>query len=199
MPNADDSSSLPPSGPELHRALDALVETFNEQNVRYAIIGGLAIIQHTRVRTTDDIDALLLVPQLQMPTLFGALLGRGFRFDLEPTLREFRDHGFASVRFGQVIVDLLRPVIPAYTHVLDRAVQSQIRGRAVRISSAEGLIVMKLISMRPQDEADIGDLVAAYGRTLDFDFIRAELDTFTKADDPRRSKLENWAKQASGE
>ncbi|MEO6437372.1 MAG: hypothetical protein ABIP55_16635 [Tepidisphaeraceae bacterium] len=133
MPSADDS--LPPSGQTLRRAFEALVATLNERGIRYAIIGGLALIQHTRVRTTDDINAPLTVPQIAMPGLFEALRDRGFTVDLEKNIRELRDEGFTTVRFADVIVDLMRPLIPAYAHVLDRAVNMQILGQSVRISS----------------------------------------------------------------
>ena len=78
----------------------------------------------------------------------------------------------------------------------DRAITTDILGHRVRISSAEGLIVMKLIAMRPQDEADVHDLLAAYGDDLDLDFIRSELDTFAEPDDPRRTKFDTWVRQA---
>lgn len=193
MPDTD--NSLPPSGPTLTQAFDALVTTLKARGVRYAIIGGLATIQHTRVRTTDDIDVLLMIPQVSMPRLFESLGARGFTLEVEKSVRELRDHGMTAIRFGDVIVDLLRPVIPAYSHVLDRAVEAQILGQTVRVSSAEGLIVMKLIAMRPQDEADIQDLLSAYAGTLDLAFVRAELDTFTEPDDPRREKFEGWVKR----
>ncbi|MCP4251597.1 MAG: hypothetical protein GY778_31555 [bacterium] len=180
----------------LRKAFEALVAAFNEHDVRYAIIGGLAIIQHTRVRTTDDIDALLTVPQTAMPGLFEALRQRGFDIDLERNIREFRDGGFTSIRFADVMVDLMRPLLPAYAHVLDRAINTDILGHQVRISSAEGLIVMKLIAMRPQDEADVQDLLVAYGDGLDLDFIHSELATFTEPDDPRRAKFDTWVQQA---
>ena len=67
MPNANDS--LPPSGPKLLRAFESLVSILNERKIRYAIIGGLAMLQHARVRTTDDIDALITLPQISMPGL----------------------------------------------------------------------------------------------------------------------------------
>src|SRR5689334_10703587 len=66
-------NSIPASGRRLNQAFEALIATLNERRVRYAIIGGIAILQHTRVRTTDDIDALLTVPQIAMPGLFEAL------------------------------------------------------------------------------------------------------------------------------
>jgi len=52
VPNADDG--LPQSGPALQQAFEALVTILNERQIRYAIIGGLAVLQHTRARTTDD-------------------------------------------------------------------------------------------------------------------------------------------------
>ena len=195
MPNADDS--LPPSGPTLRQAFDALVATFNERGVRYAIIGGIAIIQYTRVRTTDDIDALLAVPQLALPGLFESLKDRGFVVEPERNLRELRDDGLTTVRFADVIVDLMRPMLPLYAHVLDRAVSKEVLGQKVQMSSAEGLIVMKMVAMRPQDESDIKEMLAAFAGSLDLNYIRTELDTFADPDDPRRIKLESWVKEAT--
>ncbi|HZS94003.1 MAG TPA: nucleotidyltransferase [Chloroflexota bacterium] len=196
MSNSDDS--LPPKGPTLREAFEALVRTLNERGIRYAIIGEIAAVQHIRVRTTDDIDALLTVPQIQLPALLEALRDRGFSVDLATTIREFRDHGLASLRFKDVVIDLIRPVIPAYTHVLERAMDAEIMGQKVRVCSAEGLIVMKLIAMRPQDETDIREVLTAYGARLDLNFVRAELDTFTAENDPRRRKFESWVQQAGG-
>ena len=73
MPNSDDS--LPLGKPALHRAFEALVEVLDAHRVQYAIIGGLAVIQHARIRTTDDIDALLTLPQVAMPGFFESLRG----------------------------------------------------------------------------------------------------------------------------
>lgn len=193
MINADDSS-LPPAGPALSRAFDALVSTLHDRGIRYAIIGGIATIQHTRVRATDDIDALLVVPQLAMPGLFEALRDRGFDVDVMKNVRELRDEGLTTVQYEGVLVDLLRPILPAYAHVLDRAIQAQILGRTVPISSAEGLIVMKLISMRPQDETDVRELLTAYAQKLDLEFIRTELAAIWGPSEPRRAKFESWVR-----
>src|SRR5207248_3484680 len=83
----------------------------------YAIIGGIAMLQHTRVRTTDDVDALISLPQLAMPALFEELQARGFDMAVARNVREFRDEGMTTLRFGGVVVDLLRPILPLYEHV----------------------------------------------------------------------------------
>jgi hypothetical protein len=183
---------LPSSGQTLSRAFEALISILNERNVRYALIGGLAMLQHTRARLTDDIDILLELPQLAMAGLFEALRSRGFTVDIQTNIREFRDDGMTTIAFGGVLIDFLRAVIPTFSHVLDRAQVTEVLGRQARICSAEGLIVMKLAAMRPQDEADIRELIVAYPGGLDTEYILRELETFTEADDPRRARLEAW-------
>lgn len=192
MPGSE--KSLPPSGPTLQQAFETLVDTLNQRGISYAIIGGIAVVQHTRVRTTDDIDALVAIPQVAMPGFFESLKADGFAVEITQSIRELRDDGLTSIRFQDVQIDLMRPVIPLYAHVLDRAMQSSIFGRQVRISSAEGLIAMKIIGFRLQDQADIKDLLAAYGSTLDFNFVRSELDAVLEPGDSRRVKLEEWIK-----
>ncbi len=196
MPNT--GNSTPPTEPTLHRAFNALVEVLNEHQVSYAVIGGLAMIQHTRLRTTDDIDALLTLPQLRMSVFFESLRARGFNVELLKNIQEFRDHGLTTIQFENVIVDLLRPAVPAFAHVLDRAIDSHILGQRVRISSAEGLVVMKLIAFRPIDQADIQDLLAAYGNALELSFVFGELDSIMEKDDPRRLKFESWVRNIAG-
>ena len=182
----------------IRQAFETLVTTLNERGIRYAIIGGIAMIQHTRVRTTDDIDVLLSVSQIALPGLFEVLRDRGFTLDVVKCIRDFRDAGLTIIHGGDVVVDLMRPILPIYAHVLDRAITANVFGISVPVSSAEGLIVMKLVAMRPQDEADIRDLLSAYAGGLDLDFIRAELETFTNADDPRRAKFEAWTRSQGG-
>lgn len=135
---------------------------------------------------------LLTLPQLSMPGFFNALQEMGFNVDMKRNIVELRDDGMTTVGFGDVLVDIMRPVLPVYAHVLDRAVSTEILGQRVQISAVEGLIVMKLIAFRPQDEADIQDLLAANPKDLDLDYVRAEFATVAEATDPRWSKLDTW-------
>ena len=108
----------------------------------------------------------------------------GFAVDVKRNIAELRDDGLTTVRFGDVLVDIMRPVLPVYSRVLDRAILSEILGKAVRISSAEGLIVMKLIAFRPQDQADVKELLGAYRGRLDLEFIRSEFSSVSEPGDP---------------
>jgi hypothetical protein len=109
MPSGDNSS--PRTEPTLQQAFSSLVSVLNERRVRYAIIGGIAILQHTRVRATEDIGALLTVAQVEMPGLFEAFRDRGFSVDVMTNVREFRDHGLTCIRYGDILADL--PTTPS--------------------------------------------------------------------------------------
>jgi predicted nucleotidyltransferase len=193
--NAD--RSLPPSGQTLEQTLKALVAIFDARLVDYAIIGGIAAIQHGRVRTTNDIDTLVSVNQIAMPGMFEALEAGGFKAESLRNSRELRDEGLTTIRLGDVVVDLMRPILPVYVRILKAAVKFEILGQTVRVCSVEGLILMKLIAFRPQDEADIKDLMAAHADRLDLKQIREEFATVAGRDDPRWAKLESWVRELS--
>jgi hypothetical protein len=90
-------------------------------------------------------------------------------------------------------VDWLKPLLPVYSHVLDRATEENWLGQSIRIASVEGLILLKLLAFRTQDQLDIENLLAAKPGSLDLDWIRAEWQTVASLDDPRMKRLVEWA------
>ena len=90
-------------------------------------------------------------------------------------------------------IDWLKPVLSAYTHVLERATDENWLGQSIRIASAEGLILLKLLAFRTQDQLDIENLLAANPGKIDFDWIRTEWQSIASLDDPRMKRLMEWA------
>src|SRR5688500_18340373 len=100
-----------------------LAEGARRANVRYALIGGLAGGYRTQARSTRDADFLLQVPQLQLPGLLDELAARGFTCDPLTTIREWTQEHMTTLSFRGVRIDWLKPVLPLYQHVLDRATE----------------------------------------------------------------------------
>lgn len=169
----------------LSSALDDLVEVLARAGIAYALIGGLATGFRARPRYTKDIDLLVDVPQVALPALLDRLHDRGFTFDARQVIEEFTRHHMAVVWRDGVRVDMLKPVLPAYRHVLERAVIEPGPATPIRVATAEGLILLKLLAFRLQDQTDIEALVAANRDTLDLDWIRHEWESVFTADDPR--------------
>jgi hypothetical protein len=184
---AVDLSALPQ---DLVTGLLALGRVLEARGIRYALIGGVAAGYRSQPRYTQDLDFILQVPQLALPGLLDDLQEQGFSFDPLTTIRQWTQEHMTVLAYGGVRVDWLKPVLPCYQHVIDTASAEQLLGAMVRIASAEGLILTKLLSFRAQDQLDIVNLLAANRGELDLDFIRREWQTVVDAGDPRTERFE---------
>src|SRR5262245_54747551 len=179
----------------LATALIELVEAFERNQLRYAMIGGLATGFRSRPRFTQDIDLLLDVPRIVLPSLLDDLQVHGFTFDQQATIREWCNHHTAAISFRGVPIDWLGPVLPIFRHMLDTAVAEPWLGSSVRIASAESLILCKLIAFRTQDQADIESLLASNRSRLDLELIWREWSTVAEPNDTRSIRFEQMVAQ----
>lgn len=174
-----------PVRPELLEGVLKIADVMNHYQVRYAVIGGLAAGYRTHPRATRDVDILLNISQIVLPRVLESLEKQGFEFDLYDVIREWTDHHMVVLSYRGIRVDWLKALIPAYQHILDRTTEETWLGHSVRLATAEGLILMKLVAARTQDWLDIENLVAAQQDRLDVDWISKEWQTLAHADDPR--------------
>lgn len=169
-----------------------------QHGVSYALIGGIATGYRSQPRFTKDLDFLLHIPQVTLPGLLETLEGQGYQFDLHATIREWIEHHMVVLSYHGIRVDWLKAVIPAYQHILDRATEETWLGRRIRVASADGLILMKLVAARTQDWLDIENLVAAQRDSLDLNWICSEWQTLADPDDPRMTRLLELVNRARG-
>jgi hypothetical protein len=135
------------------------------------------------------VDFLLRVPQIQFPSLLDSLTLVGFECDIVATIREWTQHHMVTLSFRGIRVDWLKPVIPLYNHVLEKATEEHWLNHPIRVASSEGLILLKLLAFRTQDQLDVENIVAAHRGNLDIDWIRTEWQTVATLDDPRMQRL----------
>ena len=159
----------------LTEAVEQLADLFQQRRAAHALIGGIAVSMRSRVRATKDVDLLLSVPQLELPGLLQAMLERGCQFDLLTAIREWNEGGMLAIMWPNgVRVDLLKPVIPAFQHILNRAPEEKFGEQTLRVADAEGLLLLKLLAFRPIDQDDMQALLSAHPGTLDLDWVRKE-------------------------
>lgn len=148
--------------------LHALLEALSEAEVRFVIIGGVAVGAHGYARGTED---LALVPDPDADNL--ARLTKALE-KLESTLPTVGDRPFdsatdagvirrggnvtAMTRFGGLDVVQRARGVPSYTQLDDDAVDSDLLGVPVRVCSLVRLREMKAAQSRPQDRADLANL-----------------------------------------
>jgi hypothetical protein len=175
---------------ELVRAVEVLSETFASRSVRYALVGGLATMLRGRPRFTQDVDILIEVSQVALPPLLEDLAQRGFDLDLPKVATEFVREHLTAFRFGAVRIDWLKPVLPLYSRTLTDATELPwTEGHHLRVATAEGLILMKMVAFREQDQADIVTLLAANRDDIDVELILQEWQPYADLEAPRTAWL----------
>lgn len=179
----------------LQQGLTELAEVFEARQVRYALIGGLAVGYRSLFRNTEDIDLVLNVPQLVLPQVLEDLIARGFEFDLSTVIREWNAHGMSALNYRGFQVDWLKPLLPCVQEVIDTATLESWLAVPVRVASVEGLLVLKTFAMRLQDQLDISRLLAANRGLLDIEHVRSKLHGCLPDDDPRLARLEDLIRQ----
>lgn len=114
-----------------------------------------------------------------------SLEGLGFQFDPREVIEEFTRHHMAVLWRDGVRIDWLKPLLPAYRHVLERSKVEAGPGGPIRVATAEGLILLKLFAYRLQDQTDIEALATANHGELDLDWIKTEWTSVFEMNDPR--------------
>lgn len=189
---ADEAESLPEP---LELAAWNVARCFEKYGVRYALIGGVATGIRSQIRATDDLDFIAAIPQVVLPRLLDDLAAAQATFDHADVIRRWITEHLAVLTCHGVRVDWLKPVIPLYQHVIDTATWEAGEVGPIRVASAEGLILTKLIAWRTQDQADIERLLAANRGQLDLNSIRREYCTVGDADDKRMKRFDDMLAQ----
>jgi hypothetical protein len=177
-------------GDDLMTAVGRLAEVFAARSTRYALVGGIANLLRGRPRFTRDVDVLLDVPQLALPGLLDALTDAGFTLDPAAVIREYVREHMTRFQFGPVRIDWLKPVLPLYGRVLREAGEVPwTTGHPVRVATAEGVVLTKLVAFRPQDQVDIETLLIANQDAFDVNVVREEWAAFAATEPDRTAWL----------
>lgn len=120
------------------------------------------------------------------------MVAGGCSIDVTAAIRQYVTEHMVAFRFGGVRIDWLKPVLPLYAHAIDGATSlTWSDSHSIRVASAEGLILTKLIAFRPQDQLDMEVLMMANADELDVDLIRKEWSALAEGEDERNQWLES--------
>src|SRR5262249_26321367 len=107
-------------------------------------------------------------------------------------IREYVREHITALRYGSVRIDWLKPMLPLYARTLaDASILSWTEGHPLRVAKAEGLILTKMVSFRPQDQTDIETLLIANRDEIDVGLIRREWAAVAEREEARTAWLED--------
>jgi hypothetical protein len=170
-----------PDLPPLVDVILRLSDVFASLGLPYAIGGAVATSFWGVPRTTQDADCLVAVPAVAYQRLADALNAAGFVIDRSPVpqavtvealLQQVRDDKYMTLACRATSVELFIPVVPLQDSILKRAVQRPFHGHAVRVTTAEDLILLKMAFHRQKDLLDIKGILHVQKGLLDIPYLR---------------------------
>lgn len=149
--------------------LAAAIRALEERSIPYVLMGGIGSAAHGRPRWTHDID-FFVRPEDARPAL-DALQRAGFK------TQETDPHWLHKGLKDDVLVDIIfRSKGDVYLDdlMIDRAVQTEFKGVAVRAIAPEDLLVIKSIvhdENIPHHWHDALSIVSGAGADFDWDYL----------------------------
>ena len=148
--------------------LRALLETLTRHDVRFVIVGAVAVAAHGYVRGTADLDIVPDDDRANLKRLRAALVELGSTLPLaenrpfdparDAAALESHKNVTLDTRLGGLDVMQRTPGIPTYDELDREAIQSDLMGVPVRVCSLRHLRAMKDAAGRPQDLLDLSNL-----------------------------------------
>lgn len=165
------------------KSVSALIQALTAADVRYLLVGGLAVVAHGYVRFTADVDVVLDFQDNNVRRASAALAGLGYRPRAPVTLEDFidpanraawvRDKGLTvfslySAEHPATEVDLFVEAPFNFDEAYARAVRMELAPEVVAtFVGLDDLLALKRRAGRAQDALDIAQLMALKKRRSD--------------------------------
>jgi predicted nucleotidyltransferase len=149
--------------------LRELLARLIEADVRFVLVGGLAVNAWGYLRATRDIDFVPDPDPGNLARLDAVLRELGGKVDVDgellagtaiSTFLRTGDRTLVATELGQVDVLQGLPQVPRFAALEEKAKDVDLDGLLVRVCSLEHLIGMKRASERPRDREDLAALEA---------------------------------------
>ena len=181
--------------PPLSDVILRLVGVCERAGTPYAVGGAVAASFWGLPRTTQDADLLVSIPALASQRFADGLAEEGFTLSdtgesrmptVEGMRRQAEAEGLMRLEWGNVPVEMFVPLVPLQHEILRRATEKAFHGRAVKVTTAEDLILLKMAFHRQKDIQDVRGMLAVQKGRLDLAHLRSwsarTLDDATSAE-----------------
>jgi predicted nucleotidyltransferase len=174
-------------GGPLLTAIAAATHWLEEAQIRAAVIGGIAASLLGRPRATKDVDLVVLAEE----STWAELLASGAANGIVPRVNDALEFARTTRvlllvhKPSRVELDVSFASLPFERELIERATLRSVRGVSFRVATAEDILIMKALALRPRDIADIESILTV-AENLDLDRVRrvvAQFSAVLEADD----------------
>jgi hypothetical protein len=175
----------------------AAAEALGRAGIEHALYGGLLLAAYGTARETRDAD--VAVAGAKAADASRALASRGLRTAVAFERTRFGGLWVSRITLlggadatGLNTLDLVEPRSLSYARrALSRALDSTLRGEAIRLLTPEDFVVFKLLSTREQDLLDAASVLRGLAAELERGVVEVELEALQR-EIPDHPSAERW-------
>ncbi len=164
--------------------LAALSRWFEETQVSYTIIGGIAVSFVAQPRLTEDIDATVWLAERDLKTFLEAGRAHGFTQRFPDTLEFAQQRRVLLLQHqtpdATIKVDISLATIPFEQEMIERSTHVEVDSVRLVFPTPEDLVIMKATAQRPKDITDMATILELHPN-LDRERVRYWVKQFAEA------------------
>jgi predicted nucleotidyltransferase len=157
-------------------ALASLARLLDQHQLDYMVIGGLANAVWGEPRATLDIDVTIAAETSDTLRVVTALENEFRVLASDPASFVIETRVLPLESRSGVRVDLIFGLLPFEREAVARARTVQVAGGEIRFCTPEDLILLKIISRRERDLADVQGILQRRFRELDLDYLEPRIE-----------------------
>lgn len=180
------------------KLLAQLAETLEQHDVRYLVIGGMAVNRHGYTRYTKDVDFELDVPPWEVQRLLPIARDAGLTEAFAGAAKQAEVSCLLPLQHpSKVVADLALSPGEYFDTAWSRRATQSLHGSDVAFAAVEDLIIRKIIANRPLDRVDIDQLLLRHAPRLDLAYLDTWLERFEEVtDQPLRTTFAELLEQS---
>jgi hypothetical protein len=163
-------------------ALADVMKWLDASQIPSMVIGGVAASMLGRARLTQDVDALVLIPEIEWANAISTAADHGIVPRIDGPLQFARRSRMLLLTHtaSQIDIDIALGALSFEQQALERAQVHDTHGIRLRLPSVEDLLIMKAFAHRPKDMEDIKGLLDAHPEA-DLTIVRRWVNEFATA------------------
>jgi hypothetical protein len=158
---------------DIEKVLKIVCEFLNENDLRYVVVGGIAVMYHGVPRTTVDIDFLVDMNKTEIK-LFGSFLqSKDFEANIQDMIEAIDEQTHCSIFVNNSLLRLdVQGVISDFDRAtLERAIKVNFLNTTISLGSVEDTLINKILFESEQDIRDASGIIIRHKDDLDYHYI----------------------------
>lgn len=164
--------------------LKALAEFLSEQEIKYIVLGGIAVSVYGEPRLTADIDVNILLDKKRVGDFLAKAKAYGFYPNSHNLDNFIEKAGVIPMLFKKRdVVGKINFIIAENAlecAAIERGKVKEIDSIKLRLISPEDLVIHKITSLRSRDLEDVNSIIIRQKSKLDIGYIRNWLNKIDK-------------------